>query len=153
MELILVRTAPLEKLYESFHRKRVVLRRHIELQLTRFLAGITFLYQFRLIEDLPRISEELFAFGGELDAFVRPYEDRDAELVLEFMDGGGKARLGYIESLGSAGDVAFFCYGYYILKLLECHGITLLNIDFELIISLAIDCIYGKQAVICILPI
>ena len=69
------------------------------------------------------------------------------------MDGGGKARLSDIEPLGSTGDVAFFCYGHYILKLLECHGITLLNIDFELIISLAIDCIYGKQAVICILPI
>ena len=80
-------------------RKSIVLGRDTEALFDIFLFYIFFLCEPVLVQDLSRIDQKFLPFRSYPDTAVRPPEDRDANLLLEFSDRGGEGGLGNEERL------------------------------------------------------
>ena len=80
---------------------------------------VDFIFQFI---DAPGLLQPEPALPGQNhggDAAVE--EGNPVELVLNLLDGGAQGRLGYIESLGCFGEVAFLAYRQDIFVIVSSH--------------------------------
>ena len=84
-----------------------------------------------LLDDLPRVAEQLRPVVGERDAAVASREDGDAQFAFELFDSRGQVGLGGVEVVRRGVYRAVLRDGDEVAQLLQCHGGPFLDAGFD----------------------
>ena len=87
----------------------------------RLVAGKPVFQHVGLLDDLPRVGEQLRALVRKRHAAVRAREDGDVELVLELLHGDGEVGLRCVDVVCGGADGARLCDRDEISQLLKRH--------------------------------
>lgn len=115
-------------LHEGLHAEGVMLGRDGQARMVGVAFGVTLFKHVGLLDDLPRVTEQLRAVVGERDAAVASREYGDSQLALELLDRRRQVGLRCIEVVRRRVYGAVFGDGDEIAQLLQGHmGVAFRN--------------------------